>query len=476
MGLRLPRWIVAVCLCLVADSLPAQSTSNMASGSQPSWQLGYNGFRMLLEERGLTVRMDAGHTLSKPRESVIVMLGDLSRVPREEWLRLRRYVAQGGSLLVASERAFKLSGVSQFSPGPVTSLNEADHYQGFSDCIELTLLNSDHPMTRGLRRIIVNKSGWLSPPEDESLDWKVLASLSQDCLPGSARGKAVLMAGMDPNPDRGVLILSADQSLFSDGMLWHGDNSILAIQTTDVLCRGNRKWLTVFDSGRPLPSYQQPPPVAQIPPVRPIPPPQKLPSQLPPAIDPPEPSLETMLKVANKVIEKVEESNILNETLRDRPRNVRPVAWLRTVLLILAVLFTLFVLWRLVQNRWHLTPARHLRFMQSMYGVQSSRQLEASEFGPAVEVLSQELCRDITGTRVEAEWLKLLGEGRSPAVAALPRSLRKGLAELTGIATRGCRIHISRKKFQAIGAMIDELRKIHRVSPLVKLEAAAEKP
>lgn len=438
-------------------TLPAQSSFPGVPSNQPTWYLGYNGFRMLLEERGLTASTDLSRTLSTPSESVVVMFGDLSEISRTEWLRLRRFVSQGGSLLVASERAFQLPGVTTFSLGSATTTRAADQYEGYADCIALSDLNTNHPLAKGLRHIIVNKTGWLSRSQDTSLDWQVIASLPDDCSPQAAQGQPVLLTGLDPIEGRGVMILSADQSLFSDGMLWHGDNSLLAIQACDLLCRGQRKWLTVYENGSTLPSYlQAAAPPSAIPSVPPATPP------VPPNVDPPEPELATMLKIANKVIDEVQESNILNETLKDRPRNVRPVAWLRTMLLIALILFTLFILWRMSQTRWNLIPNRHSRFLQSMYGVHSANQLQASEFGAAAEVLSRDLCRELTSSDVETVWQKVLSDAKHPDVASLPRSLRKGLMELVSIATRGCRIHISRRKFQSMGRTIQAIRLLHR--------------
>jgi len=460
------RWLLqTTLLCSLLAMLPslrAQSPMLSATGDQSKWYLGYNGFRMLLEERGLTASTKLSKTLSTPSASVVVMFGDLSQISRTEWLRLRRFVSQGGSLLVASEQPLQLPGVTLFSPGPAITTQAADQYESYADCIALTDLNTSHPLSNGLRHIIVNKTGWLSSSEDSSLDWQVIASLPSDCSPPAAQGQPVLLAGLDPVEGRGVMILSADQSLFSDGMLWHGDNSILAIQTCDLLCRGERKWLTVYQNGSTLPSYLQPP--VQPPAVPPLP--SELPP-VPPSVEPPEPELATMLKIANKVIDEVQESNILNETLKDRPRNVRPVAWLRTMLLIAMILFTSLVLWRISQTRWNLTPNGHSRFLQSMYGVHSASQLHSSEFGAAAEVLSRDLCRELTGSDVETVWQKVLSDKKHPTVASLPRSLKKGLTELVSIATRGCRIHISRRKFQSMGRTIHELRTRHRSKPAV---------
>ena len=442
----------------LAGSAQAQAVNRPGSANSDKWYLGYNGFRMLLEERGLTVRTDMSATLTRPKESVVVMLGDVTGVSLAEWRRLRAYVAQGGSLLVASERAFKLPGVSLFSRGPVASLDKDSQYQGFEDCIVLSDLNQSHPLSKGLRRIIVNKTGWMSTSEDSSLQWEVIAALTEDVLPGSARHRPVIMAGLDAAPGTGVMILSADQSLFSDGMLWHGDNSLFAIQVSDLLCRGNRKWLTVYDNGQTLPSYMAelaPPPT---PPQEPPNTPPNIPPQMPPEIEPPEPDLATMLRMANEVIDEVQDSNILNETLKERPRNMRPVAWARTILLILLILFLMFVLWRLVQNRWHLVPNQHTRFMQSMYGVHSSRQLETSEFGAAVETLARDLCRELTGSQIESDWLKLDAANPNLPSATFSRAQKKALKEVVGIAMRGCRVHISRRKFQSLGRSIESIR------------------
>jgi hypothetical protein len=451
----------------LAGSLQAQAVNRPGNASSDKWYLGYNGFRMLLEERGLTVRTDLSATLTRPKESVVVMFGDVTRVSLAEWRRLRAYVAQGGSLLVASERGFKLPGVSLFTRGPVSSLDQDSQYQGFEDCIVLSDLNQSHPLSKGLRQIIVNKTGWLSTSEDASLQWEIIAALTEDVLPGSARHRPVIMAGIDAAPGTGVMILSADQSLFSDGMLWHGDNSLFAIQVSDLLCRGNRKWLTVYDNGQTLPSYMAELAPQQTPPQMPPNIPPNIP-QIPPDIDPPEPDLATMLRMANEVIDEVQDSNILNETLKERPRNMRPVAWARTILLILLVLFLLFLLWRLVQNRWHLVPNRHDRFMQSMYGVHSSRQLETSEFGAAVETLARDLCRELTGSQVESDWLRLVTVNPNLPSATFSRSQKKALKEIVGIAMRGCRVHISRRKFQTLGRSIDAIRTAWRnATPMV---------
>lgn len=447
---------IAIVGMVLSPSVQAQNgaTRGPAIPKNDSWRYGYSGFRMLLEERGLTVVRDLSTTLRTPRKSVVVLLGDVSQISGPEWRSLRIFVDRGGALLVASEQSVDVPGVTTVRSGPVSSNQPSDRYLNHADCLGLTDLSSDHALTKGLNELIVNKSGWLSPSEDDSLKWTVVAKLPDDCLPFTARGRPVLMVGEERDVDGGVFIISADQSLFSDGMLWHGDNSLLSIQVTDVLCRGNRSVLTVIDNGRLLSSYQQPKPQPKPPAM-----PPQLP-QLPPEL--PEPTFETMLREANEGLDAIQKNNLLNEALRDRPRNVRPVAWVRTLLLLLAIFIGLYFLWKLLQKRSLTVPIKHFRFMQSMYGVTSAKQIESSDFSSAVEVLARDFCREMTQSTDPAEWMPLLSGGKGSLMTVLSRKQRKSLTTIVQLATKGCREHFTNKQFQAFGRSLVELRQIDR--------------
>lgn len=469
--IRLPgqtclRIILAIAIIgiVLSPSVQAQGRSprGPALPTDDSWRYGYNGFRMLLEERGLTVVRDLSATLRTPRDGIVVLLGDVSGMSLSDWRRLRIFVDRGGALLVASEKSFNLPGVTTFRSGPVSSNQPSDRYLNHADCLGLTDLSSDHPITKGLSELIVNKSGWLGTSQDESLKWTVVARLPDDCLPSAAQGMPVLMVGEETGTDNGVFIISADQSLFSDGMLWHGDNSLLSIQVTDRLCEGNRRMLTIVDNGRTLSSYQQPrQSKAKAPPTPPIPP--AMPPQLPP-LPPeiPEPTYETLLREANNGLDAIQKDNLLNEALRNRPRNVRPVAWVRTLLLLLAIFIGLYFLWKLLQKRSLTVPIKHFRFMQSMYGVTSAKQIESSDFSSAVEVLARDFCREMTQSTDPAEWMPLLSGGKGSLMMVLSRKQRKSLTTIVQLATKGCRKHFTNKQFQAFGRSLVELRQIDR--------------
>ncbi len=302
--------------------------------------------------------------------------------------------------------------------------------------------------------------------QDSSLEWTTLAKLPKDCLPVAARNMPVLVAGTQ-SISNGVFIISADQSLFSDGMLWHGDNALLSIQVVDELCQGDRHFLTVINNGTPSPSYQQ----AQQPPAMP-----PLPPQLPP-IPPelPEPTFETLLSEANRGLNAIQKDNLLNEALADRPRNMRPVAWVRTLLLLLGIALAFYVLWKLLQRKSFTIPMSHFRFMQSMYGVTSARQVENSDFSSAVEVLAQDFCRDVTGSTDCADWVLLLSGGKGSLMSVLSRKQRNSLTSIVQLATKGCRQHFSNKQFQSFGRSLVEIRAVHKSRPqkLVKAKSVA---
>ena len=430
------------------------------------WHRGYELFQMLLEQRGLTPQRSWDEGLLKPSESVVVVCGELRHLPPREWLRVRRFVAQGGALLVAAEEAFEFPGVCSFLRGDVIASDLRDRYLSYADCIRVRNLKSDDELLKGVREIVVNQSGWLSIPIDDSLDWQVVASLPPTTLPRASRGQPLIIVGRDAAPQTGLMILAADQSLFTNGMLWHGDNAIFAIQANELLCRSGRQRLLFVSNGTVLSGYQQSP-LTQPPPQE-TPLPQETPPTPPPNIEPPEPDFETKLQLANAVLDEVQDSNLINEVLRDRPRRMRPLSYLRTVLLILLVLATLFVLWRLLQNRINLPALPHPRFLQSVFGVMSARQSANSEFGAAIVVLARELCFELTGSHVETDWIRCLSERPASPAKGLNRSQRRELTEILGLAVRGATIHLSRRRFQMLGKAIKELRERHRMSPFVE--------
>lgn len=452
------------CILLILVTFTAEAFAlQQSSTDDERWHLGYEMFQMLLEEQGLTPEQSWDVALSSPSTSVVVVCGDLQQIHSRDWLRARRFVDQGGAMLVASEGDFEFPGVCSFYQGAAVTGDSRDRYQSFADCIRIRNLKPGDQLVKGVAELVVNRTGWLSTPIDTSMEWQVIASMPPTTLPRSSRSQPLILAGRRTAPLTGLMILVADESLFTNGMLWHGDNAIFAIQVSEMLSGKPRNRLFFVRNGSPLPGYRessamQPPQQKQN--ERPWPTP-------PQDFQPPEPDFDTKLKLANAVIDEVQGSNLINEILRDRPRQMRPIAYLKTVMLILLVLATLFILWRLMQNRLQLPSLPHNRFMQSVFSVITTRQIKNSEFGTAIVILARDLCIELTGSRTETDWIRCLSERTASPVKNLNVAQRRELTEILGLALRGATMHLSRSRFQALGRAIKELRALHRVSPIV---------
>ena len=446
------------------------STTDVFAFQQPGsdqvvderWHLGYDMFRMLLEEQGVSPVQSWDCALSSPAQSVVIVSGDLQQIHPREWLRARRFVAQGGALLVASEGSFQFPGVCSFVPGAAVAGDSRDRYLSFPDCLRIRQLKPDEKLVDGVREIVVNRTGWLSMPTDDSLNWQVIASMPATTLPRASRSQPLVMAGRDASPQTGLMILVADESLFTNGMLWHGDNAVFAIRVSQLLCSAERQNLLFIRNGRPLPGNRDSSAAQKQEPAQATPP-------LPPNIELPEPGLETELRLLNAVINEVQESNLLNEFLRDRPRHVSQVAYLRTILFVLLVLTTLVVIWRLMQKRLNLPNLPRPRFMQSVFGVMSARRVARSEFGSAIVVLARDLCAELTGSRVETDWIRNLSDRPASPMKHLSQKQRRNLAVILAFAVRGATIHLPRRRFEALGLAIRQLREQHRVSPITEV-------
>jgi hypothetical protein len=247
------------------------------------------------------------------------------------------------------------------------------------------------------------------------------------------------------------MYLFADQSLFTNGMLWHGDNAILAVNLTQLLTAGGRTQLLFVTDGTLLGSYQTSPALNS------DQPPPELPEELP------EPDMQTLLKLANSVVQNVQESNVLNEALANRPRDMRPPYFRRAVLFVLMALALAFIIWKATAAGPQAQPAMPERQMQTAHALASGRRVKAQEFGLAASLLSRELCRELTGSPNTADWQRQLSSNRDDEQSRLPsKSQQKQLATVLELALNTRTVHISRRRFQAIGRSIQQLRQWHR--------------
>jgi hypothetical protein len=417
------------------------------------WHFRFDLFQMLLEEQGVELAGSMDFVMNRPESSSVVLIGDLSRTTRDEWLRILRFVAQGGIVFVASDQSCVMNGIGTFHSGPVTATRSADRYQGFADCVRIGDLNRGHTMVSGVDEIICNRSGWFKPQPGGSLSWDRLAALPPACRPTAGRSQLLAAVGKLSPQDKGMVIVAADQSILSNNMLWHGDNAVLAIRAAETLCHDRQQVLFLTD-GRILTGFRHQQADTKLP---------RKPAGMPPIPDEvPEPELETMLRVANAVIRNVEESNIVNETLMEQPRYVRQPLYMRVVLLLLFLAAVFWIIWKLMNQAAITTSPVPVRPMQTASRMRRMQNVEHREFGPALEILARDFCRDLTGSELASEWQKqLTGSGAKAVSQRLTRSQRKTLSDLLLLAVHGCRVHISRRRFQYLGRSIQELRTLY---------------
>lgn len=449
------------------------ATADEAAGDATQWYFGYELFQMLLEERGLRLLSSLDDALRQPQQTVIVLQGLQRPLSQRDWQQLQRFCLQGGAVLLTSDQTVTTVG---FHAGPVTTRQAAQQYQNFSDCLRISALDGSHPLTSGLREIIANRCGWLTPPRDSAITWNIVASLPERCEPAGSSGQALLVAGHSTEDPRGVLLLAADQSLLTNNMLWHGDNALLAIQVSNLLCAGSRSQLLFLTDGQPAGSYRDSPLLQN---------PQSAAAPFtPPATPPdlPEPKLETMLRLANSVISNVQESDILNETLARQPRRVRLPQYQRILLLALAGTAVWLLLWLLSRNApspW-LMRRQPPRPMAAAYLPKSSGTASTTDYSAAGRTLAADFCRELTGSARPADWQPLLQAAPSSTAGTAPleltgRSERQQLQTIVDLATNGRQVHLSRGGLESLGRSIHELRNRVRGVQTATTASAANK-
>ncbi len=450
-------WWLTLCLLLVTCPQSARC-QDVAAAADPEWHFRFELFQMLLEQNDLQSTTNLPAVLANPQRSVLVVLGDPAGMipPRT----VESFCEDGGTVLIACDSEYSGGRLAEFQAGTVEASRTRHRYQGFSDCLQITNLDPNHPLTDGVGSLVLNRSGWLGKPKWFQPDWDVIARLPPDCRPANASTEPLLVEFRLPNAgpnSAGRMFLAADQSLFTNGMLWHGDNAILAINLSKLLCSGNRSQLCFIADGSLLPSYQQSPALNP----NDVPP---LPDDLPV----PEADLQTYLQLGNSIIRHMEESNLANEVLANRPRNMSVAHYKRYIYLALITAAVLAFLWALFAA----TNAQHApmpnREMKTAHALTADQRIESAEFGQAASMLARGLCRELTDSEDSAVWHQQLRHTLAvhPAVRAKKIS-QKQVAELLDLAVNTRTIHISRKRFEAVGENIQTLRNLHQQGALL---------
>jgi len=461
--MSLGRWAGSLIYCavLIANCTLVLAQTNIPQ-NEVKWHVGCELFQMLLEERGISNIQTLETSLNSPSNSVIVVTGDLRRLPADSWTRLVQYVGRGGNVLIASDQARTMTGIGEIKPGPVVAARSEDAYSEFRDCIRIQDIDATADAMLGVKEIVSNRTGWLVLPGKTSsvnpLRWKVIASLPVDCLPPASSQQPIIAVGSGSTPTAGVMILVADTSVLTNGMIWHGDNVTFAIRVSEVLGRGKRSQLTFVADGRVLASYKDrvhpPPPIAYRDPTK---------SPTAPQLQNlPETDLATKLLIANHVLKSVADSNILNEAMANQPRPVNSRAYILTVLGLAAAALTLLMLAFLIRRIPALLGRQPVIPHVSAFEMDSGSKKVSSQYGPAAFILAREFCKECSGSSGERDWKNKATQFQISEAIPNDRALREKLEYVRSFEIGNLVTKVSENEFLKLGKTIHELRQALR--------------
>lgn len=446
--------------CPIPQAQPTQNQVSSAEG-QPDddWIFRFELFQGLLEQSGLKPVDSVSNVFANPDRSVVVLTGNISSSfpPR----LMESFCAQGGHLLVACDTGFSAGRIAEFQEGPVTVRGSRNRYLDYSDCIVVSDFPTEHPVTKGVQKLVFNRTGWLKKPRWFLPAWQQLAKLPDNVSPSSSRSQPVILQVKTMDQMNGRLLVTADHSVFTNGMLWHADNALFAIQVAEWLAEGERDQLLFVSDGQALSGFLNSPAFQ--------PPQTELPN--------PKTDLATMLKymtaVANKVVQTSQERNVMNEELARRPRNMPAGKYRRILLFALATIVVLFAIWRFTAtnyNYFHAMPARTMKSAMDLNHEELSKQEELTR---AASMLARDLCRELTGSTDSRVWVQQLSkQSLNTKIMSLDQAERGRLNTIVDLATNNKTIPVSKKKLEELGRLIRDFKIRHRDLPVPSKEFA----
>ena len=453
------RFVITLFFLLQCTSVQAQQS---ILPNELRWHFGLELFQMLLEERGMTIMQSLESSLDSPSHSVIVVTGDLRRLPSDIGGRLVQFVRRGGNVLLASDQPRRMTGIVEIKAGPVVSTREDDRYLDFKDCIRILNINASHLSMRGVNEIVSNRTAWLALPTKtstvDSLNWQVVASLPFDCLPSASSEQPLIVVGYSNEQNAGVMFVIADTSVLTNGMLWHGDNSTFAIRVSDLLGRGQKTHMSFVADGRVLSNYidRIQPPTPKISSIR------TNGESLPRIQDLPKSDLETKLLVANHVLKSIANSNILNEAMANQPRPVNARLYSIAVWVMISAAAVLLILVYTLRRIPTILKRQPIMPHVSALEMDSVSRQRSLQYGPAAFILAREFCKECSGTSGEKEWKNQATSFRHSGAIPNDKAFREKLEYVRSFEISNLVPKVSEREFLRLGKTIHELREALR--------------
>lgn len=256
-----PHWCLSVTLLVVF--IPLTASAQLLPKIPQIQPFGIDGFRLMLQQRGLQATVDrVGTALNeKPEETVAVVLGDLKAVTEGGGIQtdgkgiqkqLERFVENGGNLLVASDlrgqgvRKAQICGTWVRELRSWLTRNEKQNaYHNFMDCPVVTSFDSDAEpkLFSKVERLVANRPSAIAGT-DKSADVAWLPMRRSPPLMSVQRRGA------------GKMLFIADHSFFVNEMLVHADNAQFANNVTHWLADSDsRTRLVLISDGNVLPNW-----------------------------------------------------------------------------------------------------------------------------------------------------------------------------------------------------------------------------
>ena len=426
----------------------------LAQAGQPEWQFGFQLFHLLLEQKGMYSVSDYRESMEKrPRQTAVVLLGELSKLPIDLRSRVDEFIAQGGVVLVASDESAFFRRLFLIRQGPFEVRTDDFAYQGFRDCPVVTDLRSGSPVLEGVNSLVANRCGLISRMDDSLGNWQTLARLPVVVGGGAGRrAEMPLIAEFQSRIRRGGrLMLMADHSILINGMLWHGDNSRLAVNLADWLSEDDRKEVVFVVDGEPIEAMLALPPT--------------LPDDLPPLEDLPMPTLENLLsllqwnnlfKFTNRFVAGMEDADVMNGLLANQPAELETPVYrqmLYIVVGILAAFYTLRAMGRSGQ-RPAMPPPRAVGLARADGRVPKR---SSSDLHRAGRELAQNALRQLTGSTEPLDWVIPVHDVEIDTHFLRRASVRKGLKKLKRLASSTDRTYTSPRDLRQLAKLIADI-------------------
>jgi len=170
--------------------------------------------------------------------------------------------------------------------------------------------------------------------------------------------------------------------------------------------------------------------------------------------------LETALRLANSVIQNVEESNILNEAMVNQPRPLN--RWLYAWIVLVGLLAIMGAWLTLKMERTAATspPPVSVRTMRTAQTLLERNDDRGHQYGEAAQCLARDFCREFSGSgpALVDFWHCLDDPAIQPVLERMSASQRRELANLIELADSSDVPHISSRRLQQIGKEIHSLR------------------